>query len=560
MIFSRTYSNPVFVIIYRHVLLALFLSAVCEGNAQALVDNLPYHHDSIILSTIDGENIYLREFEQSYSQSRANDSTLTTDKHLKTFIDYKLKIKEAIDLKYDTLPAVRSEFKKYEKEMQLPYLTDIPTLDALIEEAAARSTKDIRVQHVLAAFGQPKDTLSAYTKIQEAYQKLQQGKPFDSVVVAYSDERFAELRKGLLGDFSVFQIDYEIENQIYNLQIGAYSRPVRSRYGYHILRVIDHRPAFGTQLVAHIVKNNSASAKKEIQEAYNKWKAGASFEDLVKSYSDDSSTVGNAGQLPPLSSQTVNEPFRRAIESIDTINEVSAPFEGTFGWHIVKLLNRRTALRADKDNAYLQRMVSISDRRKVAERALVLRIEPGLSIYKDIATAEKLYDWLYESTSHTTPEMADTLSCPPEWAESTILRINEDVMDGEAFFREIQNDRSNSSFSKLWSRTYHTQMMMYNRDHLEALHPTYRFEKKRFVEQLALFERSREIIWDRYVNKDGLEKYYNEHMHEYASFGSYEKARTKVIADYVMSLENQWIASLRQKYDVKIYPEVIHTK
>ena len=71
---------------------------------------------------------------------------------------------------------------------------------------------------------------------------------------------------------------YQFESAAYNTKVGDISMPVRTRYGYHIIKVVDRRKAQGEVLVAHIMvkitanltKDDSINAITKINEIYIK--------------------------------------------------------------------------------------------------------------------------------------------------------------------------------------------------------------------------------------------------------------------------------------------------
>src|SRR5262245_25575528 len=95
---------------------------------------------------IAGENITRSEFEKvfrknnketSYSKKEVND-------YLELFINYKLKVREALELKMDTVMAFQNELAGYRKQLAQPYLVDKSVTDSLLREAYGRLKKEVR--------------------------------------------------------------------------------------------------------------------------------------------------------------------------------------------------------------------------------------------------------------------------------------------------------------------------------------------------------------------------------------------------------------------------------
>jgi acyl-CoA synthetase (AMP-forming)/AMP-acid ligase II len=68
---------------------------------------------------------------------------------------------------------------------------------------------------------------------------------------------------GNLGYFTAFQMVYPFEDAAYNTPIGKVSNPFRTRFGYHIVKVVDKREARGTITTAHVMVSVSKTATAE---------------------------------------------------------------------------------------------------------------------------------------------------------------------------------------------------------------------------------------------------------------------------------------------------------
>lgn len=219
--------------------------------------------------------------------------------------------------------------------------------DRLLYNKYLRLKKEINASHILILMDEkakPSDTLAAYNKINSIYKKILKGENFENLALEYSEDPSVKQNKGYLGYFSAFRMVASFENAAYNTQVGNVSAPVRTRFGYHLIKVNDVRENKGEVSVAHIMilkNNNNYMAENSIQEIYNKLLKGEKFEYLAEQYSEDKSSASKGGVLNRFSSgQLSSEEFENVAFSLTKENPVSKPFETQFGWHIVKLIEK----------------------------------------------------------------------------------------------------------------------------------------------------------------------------------------------------------------------------
>jgi foldase protein PrsA len=83
----------------------------------------------------------------------------------------------------------------------------------------------------------------------------------------------------------------------------------------------------------------------EANEVIGKLNSGESFEDLAKEYSIDTSNASNGGNLGFFGKGAMVQPFESVAFSMD-INEISEPVETSFGFHIIKVMDKKAAAEA----------------------------------------------------------------------------------------------------------------------------------------------------------------------------------------------------------------------
>jgi peptidyl-prolyl cis-trans isomerase SurA len=161
-----------------------------------------------------------------------------------------------------------------------------------------RTTKEVNASHILlmvpkgATMDQEDEILK---RIKTIRQEIIAGKDFNEAAFEYSEDPSAKTNKGQLGYFTAFQMVVPFENAAFSTPAGEISQPVRSSFGYHILKVHDIRDNQGEILVAHIMKmfpqdvtpEIKSHLKAQIDSIYTELKNGADFAELANAKSDD---------------------------------------------------------------------------------------------------------------------------------------------------------------------------------------------------------------------------------------------------------------------------------
>src|SRR5690554_6962123 len=208
--------------------------------------------DPTVMS-INGEPVTKSEFLQVYLKNNEDPKydKETLDEYMELYKKFKLKVAEAEALGYDTIPSLVRELNGYKEQLAQPYLIDTKKTNELINEAYERMKYEIRASHILvnvSADASPADTLKAYNRALTLMNRIKEGEDFGTVASGPrgSDDPISKENKGDLGYFTAFQMVYPFETAAYNTPIGEVSMPIRTNFGYHVIKVFDKRDARGT--------------------------------------------------------------------------------------------------------------------------------------------------------------------------------------------------------------------------------------------------------------------------------------------------------------------------
>jgi peptidyl-prolyl cis-trans isomerase SurA len=198
------------------------------------------------------EPVTAEEFIYLYKKNHTNpEADFTTEKvndYLGLFVNFKLKVQEAKMRGMDTTASFIKEFNSYRNELRKPYLPDARLTDSLVLLTYERMKEEVKASHILITVkpdASPDDTIKAFNRIMEIKNKITGGEDFATAAALYSEDPSAKANKGSLGYFTAMQMVFSFETVAYTSRVGDVSGPVRTRFGYHLIKVVDRRPARG---------------------------------------------------------------------------------------------------------------------------------------------------------------------------------------------------------------------------------------------------------------------------------------------------------------------------
>ncbi|MCT4624735.1 MAG: peptidylprolyl isomerase [Schleiferiaceae bacterium] len=197
------------------------------------------------LITLGDDVISSEEFLAVYNKNKNVGKDIdpkTPEEYLELYINFKLKVKEATTLGKDTLPGFIREFGGYRAQLAKPYLVDKKTEEKVVAEAYERMQYEVRASHImldLPADALPADTLRVYNELMKVRKEIIAGASFEDKAKEISTDTYSAVNGGDLGYFTVFNMVYPFESAAYNTPQGEISMPVRSPYGYHLVKTVD---------------------------------------------------------------------------------------------------------------------------------------------------------------------------------------------------------------------------------------------------------------------------------------------------------------------------------
>jgi peptidyl-prolyl cis-trans isomerase SurA len=319
------------------------------------------------------------EFLRVYKKNSINKKPDMSEKELRSYLDlytlFRMKVAEAGKQQLDTVASIDRELTNYRKQLAKNYLTDEEITNKLIREAYERMKENVRVAHILVSCPPGSDTVAPRSKIDSIYKLVEsKAQTFEAMAMAFSDDKGSKDNGGELGFITALQTVYPFENAAYNTPKGKVSKPFRSQFGYHILKVLDKRADRGEVKVAQILIQTSKSmgergtktARLRADSVLRMLKSGASFEEMVTKYSDDQFTVNEGGVMKPFGAGRMVPVFEDAAFALKKPGEYSNIIQTDYGFHIMKLIEKIPLQPYDTILPQLKRRVENDSRAQTA--------------------------------------------------------------------------------------------------------------------------------------------------------------------------------------------------
>lgn len=501
----------------------LFIFTVC------LFFGVSFSQQNKPLLVVNGQEISAEEFMAVFMKNSTTKSASKEeiDEYLELYINFRLKVAEAMAMKLDTLESFRTELAGYRKTLAQPYLTKTEILDKLVKEAWDRMQWDLRASHILikvSPFASPADTLKAYKKAMNIRKRVIGGESFEKVALEVSEDESAKWSQGVqgnfgdLGYFSAMDLVYDFENVAYSMKVGEISMPVRSEFGYHIIKLTDKKPSLGRVQTAHILVSVAPDASAEEKEAalqkandiYKRIEAGESYEDLAKEFSDDKGSGMRGGVLPWFGVFRMIPEFIAPLYNMKS-GDVTKPILTQYGYHIVKLIDRKPVGAFDEIKNDLKTRIMRDVRYKSATSAFVesLKQENGFTEYPDalIKFIAAVNDSIYAGTWRA--EMVSSLNDP-------LFKIGDRThtqRDFAAYLQthiRIESDDNKESYLKSVYKSFVEEMVIaYENDNLEKKYPQFALLMKEYHDGILLFDLTDKMVWSKALRDTaGLKNFY----------------------------------------------------
>jgi peptidyl-prolyl cis-trans isomerase SurA len=547
------------------------------------------------LAEIGDEKITLGEFEKQYLKtvnnidSAKNKSLDEKRQFLNLYINFRLKVKDARERGIINNPDLQKEVEEYKKTYSPTYLVDKEIVEEQIEKLYDRKKEEVRASHILINLAEnpaPQDSIAAYQKADSIIQKLKDGADFRELAMEYSQDRTVKMNGGDLYYFTAGMTVPEFEDAVYDLKVGDYTKkPVRTMFGLHIVKLTDRKSRLESIRASHILIQDkrdslgniidSVGTYQKALDLYNKAKSGEDFASLVQQFTEDAATKQNGGDLGYFDRRRMTQPFDSAVFLLK-VNEVTGPVRSQFGWHIIKKTDEKQYLSFDKQkenlkNEYKRTKQYKDDYNKyvadLKKKYNFTILDDGLNFLRSKFDSTKtIADYNLDSLFNAQDK--ERVLAKYEGAEVKLsdllnhLNVNRDFQRIALTAATINNIINSAGEQPVLNKR--AEDLKIEKD------DEYKANLRDYENGLLVFRVDQDELWAKVkTGEEDLKAYYESNKQKYSKTDSAGKTSFKPFDEVKAEISNElqqikykdtekaYIESLKQKYPVKIYEDVL---
>ena len=492
-----------------------------------------------------------------HAQSQATNNKLTTYKHnirnnmkIKSLVtifvlcasNLMAQTNDPVIMKIAGKPVTRSEFEYSYNKNNSEGVIDKKTVEEYVELFVNYKLK------VQAALDERMDTLSSYK------QEFRQ----------YRDQ---QIRPFIINDADVEKEARNIyDNEVKRIGPEGLVRPA------HIF----------VRLSPNSDKATEAAKKERIDSIYKALLNGADFTELASTKSEDPGAAAQKGVIGWITKGQTYEEFEKAAYALQ-VGEVSEPTLSPVGWHIIKMTDRKQLEPYDTLRGNIMRFI---EQRNLREAFINKKINEQVDASKGKKTAEQIMDEYAAEIEAKDAEMKHLIR---EYHDGLLLF---EISNREVWEKGTNDEEGLKAYFKKnkkkyrWDEPRFKGMVYHVKDQKdvkavkkcvkglafadwnEKLRSTFNGDSIiRIRVEKGIFKKGDNALVDSVIFKvNNVDVKETKNYPIDAVYGKKLKqpkemsdVRNQVTADYQALLEKQWVAALRKKYAVEVYPEIVAT-
>lgn len=512
-----------------------------------------------VLMTVNNRPVYKSEFEYLYNKNAGQQiEQQNLDEYVEMFINYKLKVADALENRYDTTASYKKELAQYRAELAQPYMIDKETEAQLMDEAYDHYKRMLKVSHImLQSTGDEKADMA---KADSVRTEILAGRlDWNDAARAMSIDRGSNENGGLMGWMVAGRLPSAFEDMAYATKVGEISQPVNSGYGIHLIRVEAEKPNPGEVKARHILKltarkspEEAAKAKEQIDSIYTILMNGADFAEVARMESEDPGSRANGGELDWFGSGMMVAPFDSAAFSMAE-GVISRPIETAYGWHILEVTGHRPMKSREEMNDQLKGSLLNSDKGTLPYERYQQKIEKQYKAHLDESGLNKIRDMIganaggYDSTMIA---RLRTLSIPVATVGGQDIMVSE-VMDNVAATAATDAENARAIIASAARQKINAKARELAQIDLVDSNPDYRNLLNEYSDGILLFDISQDKVWQKASqDREGLQEFFVSHKDNY----KFDEPRYKAV---IVFTTNDSLEAVVKDYLNKLDPATV---
>lgn len=329
-------------------------------------------------------------------------------------------------------------------------------------------------------------------------------------------------------------------------------------------------------------KATEAAKKERIDSIYKALLNGADFTELASTKSEDPRAAAQKGVIGWITKGQTYEEFEKAAYALQ-VGEVSEPTLSPVGWHIIKMTDRKQLEPYDTLRGNIMRFI---EQRNLREAFINKKINEQVDASKGKKTAEQIMDEYAAEIEAKDAEMKHLIR---EYHDGLLLF---EISNREVWEKGTNDEEGLKAYFKKnkkkyrWDEPRFKGMVYHVKDQKdvkavkkcvkglafadwnEKLRSTFNGDSIiRIRVEKGIFKKGDNALVDSVIFKVNnvnvketknypIDAVYGKKLKQPKEMSD---VRNQVTADYQALLEKQWVAALRKKYAVEVYPEIVAT-
>jgi peptidyl-prolyl cis-trans isomerase SurA len=299
---------------------------------------------------------------------------------------------------------------------------------------------------------------------------------------------------------------FPFEDMTYRTPVGQVSEIVRTRFGYHLIKVQDERLAAGEIKVAHIMKmfpkqaseETIANLKLKADSIWREATSGADFAKLAKKYSDDKQLSDEDGVMKWFTPNNMVPQFAEAAFALKNDGDISPVIRTPYGWHIIKRLERKTTLPLEKLRPELEAKIKQNPAiSKHSDEAFDRKLRAEYQLKID----EPIFSRLIGSVSDSA--IWKNINSDKKLNEKLLITFADQKLKVGAFIDFLQKQKftpivnqAEAQLKERLNKYINQELLAYENSQLEKKYPDFARLYQEYHDGILLFNISKDKIWD----------------------------------------------------------------